>query len=89
MDSSKYTLVDTTGDDDNRKFVYEDESGKEHTVSLNKMRQVKASYEADKKAIEIAEKLAATFEKLDKAGTAAAEGMTNFLTTRSFADTTL
>ena len=57
-------LVDTTGTDKKRKFVYTDANGEEQTVSLEAMRIAKASFDALNKLDGIAQQLTAKFEYL-------------------------
>jgi hypothetical protein len=52
-----YTLTDTTGTDGARKFVYEDASGEEKTISLEAMKKTKAAYDAMEKLDDAAELL--------------------------------
>jgi len=44
MSNAKWKLTDTTGNDDNRVFVYTDENNEEKKVSLDQMRETRAAY---------------------------------------------
>ena len=78
-----YDLLDTTGNDENRKFVY-NANGQETTVSLETMKSVVAASRANAKLAENASQLVATLaNKTDAevaAITAASTGNTQFLT---------
>jgi hypothetical protein len=64
LEGQGYELTDTTGTDDNRKFIYKDQEGNEHTVSLEAMQAARAAYEASSTLDDSAMKLAETFDKL-------------------------
>jgi hypothetical protein len=55
---SDVEVVDTTGTDKHRKFIYKDADGKEHTVDLNTMKDVVAADKASKLADDRGTKLA-------------------------------
>ena len=80
---TNYDLLDTTGNDENRKFVY-NANGQETTVSLETMKSVVAASRANAKLAENADQLVATLaNKTDAevaAITAASSKDTQFLT---------
>ena len=75
LDLDKVKLTDTTGTDDNRKFVYEDAEGKEQTISLDDMKTVVATQKASEAIGASAEKLAETFNKLSDSQMAATDAV--------------
>ena len=84
LEGQGYTLTDTTGTDKNRKFVYEDAEGNEHTVSLEAMQAARAAYEASKVLNDSATKLAATFDKLVESGNNADQALLSFVSGKNF-----
>ena len=82
------TLKDTTGTDSNRKFIYEDSSGQEVTVSLDAMRKVKAAADAQAELGKSAEDLIKTFADLDKSGKAYDQALMDMLANKNFDDST-
>ena len=84
LEGKGYTLTDTTGTDKNRKFVYEDAEGNEHTVSLEAMQAARAAYEASNVLNDSAIKLAATFDKLADSGNSADQALLSFVSGKNF-----
>ena len=84
LEGQGYTLTDTTGTDKNRKFVYEDAEGNEHTVSLEAMQAARAAYEASNVLNDSATKLAATFDKLANSGNNADQALLSFVSGKNF-----
>ena len=84
LEGQGYTLTDTTGTDSNRKFVYEDAEGNEHTVSLEAMQAARAAYEASNVLNDSATKLAATFDKLAASGNSADQALLSFVSGKNF-----
>lgn len=79
-----YTLTDTTGTDNNRKFIYEDAEGNEHSISLEAMQAARAAYEASNVLNDSATKLAATFDKLANSGNNADQALLSFVSGKNF-----
>ena len=84
LEGKGYTLTDTTGTDKNRKFVYEDAEGNEHTVSLEAMQAARAAYEASNVLNDSATKLVATFDKLAESGNNADQALLSFVSRKNF-----
>ena len=82
------TLKDTTGTDNNRKFVYEDAEGNETTVSLDAMRKIKAAADAQEQLGEAAQNLIQTFTQLDQSGQAYDQAIMDMLSNKNFEDST-
>lgn len=70
-------VIDTTGTDKNRKFVYKDADGKEHTVDLETMKDVVAADKASQAADERGTKLAKIYNNFDKQEMAAVNAAVN------------
>jgi len=68
LEDAGYTLVDTTGTDKNRKFVYKDAEGNKQTISLEAMQAARAAYEANSELSKIADKLLAGYSRLEYSG---------------------
>lgn len=81
--SSQAKLVDTTGTDANRAFVYIDENNEKQTIYLDSMKAIVAQTRAMEKLNESSEDLIKTFNRLnseeykDKGGTAIAAFLAN------------
>ena len=88
LEDQGYTLVDTTGTDANRKFVYKDKQGNEQTVSLETMQAARAAYEASGKIDEVANILVQKFAQLEYSGQAKDQALLSFLSTKNFENTT-
>lgn len=82
------TLKDTTGTDNNRKFVYEDAEGNETTVSLDAMRKIKAAADAQEQLGEAAQNLIQTFTQLDQSGQAYDKAIMEMLSNKNFEGST-
>lgn len=84
LEGQGYTLTDTTGNDKNRKFVYEDAEGNEHEVSLEAMQAARAAYEASETLDNSATKLAETFDKLADSSNEADQALLSFVSGKNF-----
>ena len=84
LEGQGYELTDTTGTDDNRKFIYKDQEGNEHTVSLEAMQAARAAYEASSTLDDSATKLAATFDKLANSSNEADAALLSFVSGKNF-----
>ena len=84
LEGQGYELTDTTGTDKNRKFVYKDASGEEHTVSLEAMQAARAAYEASNTLDDAATKLAQTFDKLADSSNSADQALLSFVSQKNF-----
>ena len=73
------TLTDTTGDDNNRKFVYEDIEGEEHEVDLETMRTAVAAARAVENLGVSAETLLQKFEELSNSTDLADHALMDFI----------
>lgn len=88
LEGQGYELTDTTGTDSNRKFVYKDAEGNEQTVSLETMQAARAAYEANSQLDDVANKLVATFSKLEASGKKEDQALLSFLSTKNFENAT-
>ena len=88
LESKGYQLVDTTGNDKNRKFVYLDENGERKEVTAQAMQYAKATYIAAGKMEAAALQLAATFSEWSKKEDASSQAMLSFLTGSNFEEAT-
>lgn len=84
LEGQGYKLTDTTGNDKNRKFVYEDAEGNEHEVSLEAMQAARAAYEASETLDDSATKLAETFDKLADSSNEADQALLSFVSGKNF-----
>lgn len=84
LDPSKYKLTDTTGDDNNRKFVYNDENGEKKEITLEQMRATKASSEALKELDSTAEQITKDFQKLSVSTNKTDQALESFLANKNF-----
>ena len=84
LEDKGYSLDDTTGDDDNRKFVYIDENGDEKTISLEAMRETVATAKAMEELGASAESLMDKFADLEKSGKDYDQAMKNWLVDKNF-----
>ena len=84
LEGQGYELTDTTGNDDNRKFVYKDADGEEHEVSLEAMQAAKAAYEASNTLNDSAIKLAETFNNLAESSQGADQALLSFVSGKNF-----
>ena len=84
LEGQGYELTDTTGNDKNREFVYEDKEGKEHKVSLEAMQAARAAYEASSTLDDSATKLAETFDKLADSSNEADQALLSFVSGKNF-----
>ena len=88
LEGKGYKLVNTTGNDDNRKFVYLDENGEEKQVALSTMQYAKATYEATNQMDVVGRELANAFAEWGAKEDAASQAMLSFLTTDTFDNAT-
>ena len=88
LQNKGYQLVDTTGNDKNRKFVYLDENGERKEVTVQAMQYAKATYLATGKMEAAALQLAATFNEWSKKEDASSQAMLSFLTGGNFEEAT-
>ena len=88
LDGKGYKLVDTTGTDDNREFVYLDETGEEKRVALTTMQYAKATYEATNQIDAVGRDLANAFAEWGSKEDATSQAMLSFLMTDTFEDAT-
>ena len=88
MSNAKWKLTDTTGNDDNRVFVYTDENNEEKKVSLDQMRETRAAYLALEKLGQSAERITADFDKLSNSTNQTDEALKGFLTNKNFESST-
>ena len=83
-----YTLVDTTGNDNNRIFVYLDEQGNRLEKTLTEMQKMKATYIADTKMNAMGNTLVGYFREWASKEGAADQAITSFLLGKNFEDAT-
>ncbi len=88
LEDKGYSLDDTTGDDDNRKFVYIDDNGDEKTISLEAMRETVATAKAMEELGASAEALMDKFSDLEKSGRDYDQAMKNWLVDKNFEGST-
>ena len=88
LDGKGYKLIDTTGNDENRKFVYLDENSEEKQVALTTMQYAKATYEATNQMDAVGRELAHAFAEWGAKEDAASQAMLSFLTTDTFENAT-
>ena len=88
MSGSSWKLTDTTGNDDNRAFVYTDESGEEKKKTLEEMKETRAAYLALKDLGQSAEKIAADFDKLSNSTNQTDQALQGFLANKDFESST-
>ena len=89
LEDAGYKLTDTTGDDKNRKFVYEDAEGNKKEISLEAMQATRAAYEANQQLDSIANNLAAKFNQLEFSGNASDQALLSFLKDKNFESATV
>ena len=88
LEGKGYQLVDTTGTDEDRKFVYLDESGDRKEVTLKTMQYAKATYEAAGKMESAAMELTALFAQWANKEDSSSQAVLSFLKTGNFDDAT-
>lgn len=88
VSESSWKLTDTTGNDDNRVFVYTDENNEEKKVSLESMRATRAAYLALEELGQSAEKIAADFDKLSNSTNQTDQALQGFLANKDFESST-
>lgn len=88
LEDKGYSLNDTTGDDDNRKFVYIDDNGDEKTISLEAMRETVATAKAMEELGASAEALMNKFSDLERSGRDYDQAMKNWLVDKNFEGST-
>lgn len=84
LDTSKAKLVDTTGNDDNRTFVYLNEEGKRTEVHLEQMRAIVAQTKATEALNQASKDLIKTFNKLNDQNLQGGKALAEFLANKSF-----
>jgi hypothetical protein len=77
-------LTDTTGDDKNRAFVYVDSNGEEKKITLEAMREIKASADALAKMGANAEYLTKKFTELESSTNDADKALKDFVANKDF-----
>ena len=88
LEGKNWQLVDTTGTDANRIFVYLDEQGQRQEKTLDEMIKARATYEANEKTNTNANELVGLFADLVTKNTPVSEGIHSFLTYRNFENVT-
>jgi hypothetical protein len=74
-----YEVIDTTGTDNNRKFVYEIDGVEQDAISLETMREAVAAFNSLDGVNTSAEELIKTFAELESTGTSYDKAMKDFL----------
>ena len=88
LDPSKNTLTDTTGNDKNRTFVYLDENDEEKEISLERMKQIKASADALEKLGASARQVTDKLMALESSSNAADKALASMVSNKNFDEAT-
>lgn len=88
LEDKGYQLVDTTGNDDNRIFVYLDEQGQRQEKTLAEMQKMYAAYLANQEATTTGNKLVKYFNEWSKKESSADQAIAAFILNKDFEEAT-